>query len=92
MPNKKYFLNIDNCIIMNDVKQIKKEPAEAKTKTKNQLARKIFNKNLYPGSKVSIYTKLSRLEKEGFNEEDENLTAAILDILEVDKEELIKEF
>lgn len=92
MSTKKKFLDIDNCIIIHDVKQIKKEPAQKKIKTKNQLARQLFKLKLVEGSKISIYTKLSRYEKEGFKNEDTELTKALLEVLEVDKSELIKEF
>lgn len=84
------YLDIDNCIIIHDVKQIKKEPAKPKIKTKNKLAKELFKKNDLKGSKISIYTKLSRAEKDGFKQEDNDLINAILSILEVDKEELIK--
>lgn len=86
----KRFLDIDNCIIIHDVKQIKKEPAEAKIKTKNKLARLLFKNKSLAGSKISIYTKLSRYEKEGFNTEDVELTTAILNVLEVSKDELVR--
>lgn len=85
--NLKY--NVDNCIILHDVKQIKKEPPEKKIKTKRQLSKQIFKKKLYEGSEVSIYTKLSRYEKNGFRTEDKELTEAILKVLEVDKKDLI---
>lgn len=86
------FLDIDNCIIINDVKQIKKIPAEAKIKTKRRLAKKLVKLKLYSGTDVSIYTKLSRYEKEGFKNKDTELVEAILKVLEVDESELIKEF
>ena len=90
MGNKK-FLDIDNCIIINDVKQISKSPAGKKIKTKRQLSKKIVKDKLLPGTEVSIYTKLSRAEKDGFKTEDKELVNAILEILEVSKKELIKE-
>ncbi len=86
------FLDIDNCIIIHDVKQIQKSPAQAKTKTKRQLAKKLAKSKTVKGTEISIYTKLSRYEKEGFKTEDKELTLAILEKLEVSKEELIKEF
>lgn len=91
MGKKKYFLDVDNAIILHDVKQIKKEPAEAKIKTKNQLAKKLFKLKTLEGSEVSIYTKLSRYEKEGFFSKDEALVSALLSVLEVEENELVKE-
>jgi hypothetical protein len=90
MNKERQYLDIDNAIIIHDVKQIKKEPAEKKIKTKRQLAKKLAKKKLYEGSEVSIYTKLSRYEKDGFSTEDLELTSALLKVLEVTKEELIK--
>ena len=84
------FLDIDNCIIIHDVKQIKKEPAEAKIKTKNKLAKEIHKRKALSGSKISIYTKLSRAEKDGFKQEDNDLIEALLSVLEVDRTELVK--
>lgn len=92
MEKIKKFLDIDNCIIIHDVKQIKKEPAEKKIKTKRQLAKQLVKNKLYEGTEVSIYTKLSRYEKDGFIAEDQELTKALLKTLEVDKDELIKSF
>lgn len=85
------YLDVDNCIIIHDVKQIKKTPEEAKIKTKRRLAKKLAKLKLVEGTDVSIYTKLSRYEKEGFKTEDTELTTAILKVLEVEKSELIRE-
>lgn len=86
----KRFLNIDNCIIFHDLKQIKKEPPESKIKTKNKLAKKMFDLGLFEGTKISIYTRLSRYEKEGYYNEPTSFIEAILKILEVKKTELVK--
>ena len=83
------FLDIDNAIIIHDVKQIKKIPAQAKIKTKNQLSKKLLKNKDIEGTKVSIYTKLSRAEKDGFKNEDVDLVNAILKVLEVSREELV---
>jgi hypothetical protein len=91
MAKTKNYLDIDNCIIIHDVKQIKKEPSEKKIKTKRQLSKQLVKRKLLEGSEVSIYTKLSRAEKDGFKTEDKKLTEALLKILEVDRSELIKE-
>jgi len=92
MELRKKYLNIDNCIIIHDVKQIKKEPPQKKIKTKRQLSKAIFRSKILSDSESSIYTKLYRYEKEGFKSEDKPIIEAILTILEVEKEELIKKF
>lgn len=88
---QRYFLDVDNCIILHDVKQIKKEPPQKKIKTKRQLAKLLVKKKLVEGSEVSIYTKLSRYEKDGFLTEDKELTGALLKVLEVETSDLVKE-
>lgn len=90
MAKQRYYLDIDNCIIIHDVKQIKKEPAEPKIKTKNQLAKKLVKSGLVDGTKVSIYTKLSRAEKDGYITEDKILVEALLKTLEVTRKDLVK--
>lgn len=90
MPKK--YLDIDNCIIINDSKRIQLEPAEKKTKTKNQLAKKIFKEKLMKdSSESSIYTKLYRYEKEGYINEPTDLIEAVLKLLIVSRDDLIKE-
>ena len=84
------FLDIDNCIIIHDVKQIKKEPAEKKIKTKRQLSKQLSKKKILSGSEIAIYNRLYRAEKDGFKEEDKELIDVLLSILEVDKDELVK--
>lgn len=86
-----HFLDIDNCIILSDSRKIQKEPAEKKTKTKRQLSKLIFKKKLMPGSESSIYTKLYRAENDGFVKEPTELIDAILKILIVSREDMIKE-
>lgn len=86
------YLNVDNCIILNDSKRITSEPAEKKTKTKRQLSKQIHKKGLMPGStESSIYTKLWRFEKEGFTKEPTELIDAVLKVLIVSRADLIKE-
>lgn len=87
-----HYLNIDNCILFHDVKQIRKEPAAAKIKTKNKLAKLLLKKDLIEGTYLSVYTKLYRLELQGFSKPVDELVSALLTILEVDKDELVKEF
>lgn len=87
---ERYKLDIDNCIIIHDVKQIRKIPAEKKIKTKNQLSRVLHKTGKIEGSKISIYTKLSRYEKEGFTAYPEKLIELLLETLEVDKDDLVK--
>lgn len=85
------FLDIDNCIIINDAKRIQQEPAQKKTKTKRQLSKQIDKLDLMPGStESSIYTKLWRYEKEGYANEPTDLIAAVLKVLLVSRDELIK--
>lgn len=87
MSNRKY-LDIDNSIIIHDVKQIKKHPCGTKIKTKNQLSKILFKRKDVEGTKISIYTKLSRYEKDGFSKECE-LIAPLLKVLEVEEKELV---
>ena len=85
------YLDIDNCIILNDVKRIKEEPAQRKTKTKRQLSKQILKLKLMPDStESSIYTKLWRFEKEGYTKEPTDLIEAVLKVLNVSKDDLIK--
>lgn len=85
------FLDIDNCIILNDAKKIQEEPAQKKTKTKRQLSKQIFKLKLMSDStESSIYTKLWRFEREGFTTEPTDLITAILKVLDVKKEDLVK--
>ena len=89
----KKFLDIDNCIIINDAERIQREPAEKKTKTKRQLSKQIFKLKLMSDStESSIYTKLWRFEKEGYAKEPTDLIDAILKVLIVSRADLIKEF
>lgn len=85
-------LDIDKCIMMHDLKQIKKEPAKKKIKTKRQLSIQIVKNKLLEGTQISIYTKLSRYERDGFKNEDKELTKAILSILEVERSDLVVKF
>jgi hypothetical protein len=87
---EKIYLDIENAIIIHDVKQIKKEPAQKKIKTKNQLAKKIHKLKLIEGSEESIYTKIWRSETEGYKQEPKELITALLKVLEVDMNELVK--
>ena len=84
------YLDIDNCIMNHDLKQIKKDPPGKKIKTKRKLSIQIVKDGKVEGTQSSIYTKLSRYEKNGFNKEDEKLIKAILCVLEVDRDDLIK--
>lgn len=85
------FLDIDNCIIINDAKRIQQEPAQKKTKTKRQLAKQIVKLDLLPNnSESSIYTKLWRYEKEGYANEPTDLINAVLQLLMVSRADLIK--
>lgn len=89
---KRMYLNLDNAIIIHDVKQIKKEPAQSKIKTKNKLSKIIAKKNPNLGSDISVYHKMVRYEKGGFSSPKTNgLVIALLDYLEVSEEELIIE-
>ena len=87
-----HYLNIDNCILFHDVKQIKKEPAAAKIRTRNKLAKLLLKKELLDGTYISVYTKLYRLENQGFSKPVDEIIAALLTVLEVDRDELVKEF
>ena len=85
------FLDVDNCIIINDAKRIQQEPAQKKTKTKRQLAKQIDKLNLIPeSSETSIYTKLWRYEKEGYSNEPTELIDAVLKVLMVSRADLVK--
>ncbi|AGF91634.1 hypothetical protein Phi47:1_gp36 [Cellulophaga phage phi47:1] len=84
------FLNIDECILIHDLKQVKKEPPMAKIKTKNKLAIKLI-KNGVELSKTALYSRLSRYEKDGYDEASDYIANEVLKILEVTNEELIKE-
>lgn len=96
-------LDIDNCIIKSDVSKIKKEPPLKKIKTKRRLSKEIDKKKLIKGATESaIYTKLWRLEKDGYEAEKEptDIIEAILEVLnsgldeqdeKVSKSDLIKE-
>jgi len=85
------YLNIDNCIILSDVKKIEQESAAKKTKTRRQLSKQIFKAKLMDdSSESSIYTKLYRFEREGYTKEPTDLIDAILKILNVSRVDLIK--
>lgn len=86
---RKYY-KIEDCITLHDVKQIQKEPPGKKIKTMNQLARRLAKLKSINGTVAAIYSKLSRYQSKGFENEDENLTKGLLKVLEVKKEELIK--
>jgi hypothetical protein len=89
---KKFILDVDNCIILNDVKTIRQEKQDKKVKTKRQLAKRIVKEKLLPGvTDSSIYTKIYRLEKDGFDEKPVEIIEAILKILDVDEVDLVKE-
>jgi hypothetical protein len=85
----KNVLDIDNCIMIHDLKQIKKEPPGKKIKSKRQLAKKILKKKLLKGSESSIYTKLWRNEKDGFVTRPDELIDAVLNILEIEEKQLV---
>ena len=88
----KKYLDIDNCIIIHNMKQIKKTPVfQKKIKSKRQLAKKIHNNQDMKETYWCIYMKISRAEKTGVKPEDKELIAAILKNLEVNEKELIKE-
>jgi len=85
------YLDIDNCIILNDVKKIQEESDCKKTKTKRQLSKQILKAKLMDDStESSIYTKLWRFEKEGYTKEPTDLIDAILKILKVSRADLVK--
>lgn len=85
------YLNIDNCIILSDVKKIEQESVAKKTKTRRQLSKQIFKAKLMDdSSESSIYTKLYRFEREGYTKEPTDLIDAILKILNVSRVDLIK--
>jgi hypothetical protein len=86
----KTFLDIDNCIILNDVKAIKEEPPKKKIKTKRQLSKQILKKKLVEGSESAIYTKLWRFEKDGYTKEPTDIIHAVLKILDVSRDDLVK--
>tara|TARA_B100000953_G_C18034140_1_gene423815 strand:+ start:60 stop:338 length:279 start_codon:yes stop_codon:yes gene_type:complete len=88
MKESKDSLDINNCIIIHDVKQIQKEPAEEKIKTLRGLSKKIRKEKLLEGSQSSIYTKLYRAQQ-GFSKEPTDLIDVILKVLEVDRDQLI---
>jgi len=89
---KDSYLDLDNCITLHDVEQIKKELIHPKIKTINKLTRLLLKKKLIEGSVSSVYSKLYRYEKEGFNKEDNsNLIKAILKVLDVEEKDLVKE-
>jgi hypothetical protein len=86
------YLDIDNCIILNDSKRIVAEPAEKKTKTKRQLAKQIHKKGLIPNAtESSIYTRLWRFEKEGYVKQPDDLIDAVLKVLLVSSVDLLKQ-
>ena len=83
------YLDLDNSIIIHDVKQIKKEPPMSKIKTKNRLAKILFNKFPELGSETSIYHKMVRYEKNGLTSYESNdLISKIKEVLEVSEKEL----
>lgn len=88
----KQYLDIDNCIVEHDVKQIKKEPAGKKIKTKNQLAKILVKRQLIQGTESAVYHRMYRFENDGFATAPQDLIDAILKVLEVDKSDLIKSF
>lgn len=62
-------LDIDNCIIKGDVIRIQLEPPVNKIKTKWNLSKILSKKKLFKSlSHTALYTKLYRLEREGFEE------------------------
>lgn len=85
-------LNVDNCIMIHDLKQIRKEPPEKKIKTKRQLSKKMHKLKVIEGSESSIYTKLWRNEREGFIVEPKELINSILKVLEVSESDLVENF
>ena len=86
------YLDIDNCIILNDSKRIVAEPVEKKTKTKRQLAKQIHKKGLIPNAtESSIYTRLWRFEKEGYVKQPDDLIDAVLKVLLVSSVDLLKQ-
>lgn len=85
------YLNIDNCIILSDVKKIENESTAKKTKTRRQLSKQIFKAKLMDdSSESSIYTKLYRFEREGYSKEPTDLINAVLKILNVSRVDLLK--
>ena len=89
---KKFKLNVDDCIILNDAKIIREEKEEKKIRTKRQLAKRLVKEKLVPSvTDSSIYTKIYRLEKDGFDEKPVDIIAAILKVLDVDESDLVKE-
>lgn len=85
-----YYLDIDNAIIIHDVKQIKKEPAQEKIKTMHKLSKKMKSENVIDGSKISIYTKLHTAQRTGYVKKPIELIEAVLKVLEVNENELVK--
>lgn len=87
----KKIMNVDTCIMMHDMKQIQKEPPQAKIKTKRKLSILLAKRKDLNSSQKAIYTQLYRAEIDGFKIEDKNLVNAVLKTLEVTREELITE-
>lgn len=84
------FLKVDDAITLHDVKQIQKEPAQAKIKTIRKLSKLIAAKKKN-ASEVAIYTKLKRAESNGAVNIDEELISSVLSVLEVTREQLVQE-
>jgi len=84
------FLKVDDAITLHDVKQIQKEPAQAKIKTIRKLS-KLMAAKKKNASEVAIYTKLKRAESNGVVNIDEELISSVLSVLEVTREQLVQE-
>ncbi len=89
-------LNLDNCIILTDVKKIQKEPPLPKIKTLRRLVKAIHKKKLIKDvSEPALYHRIYKIVNEGFSSIDEKqyLINAILAVLNegLSKDEVVTE-
>lgn len=95
MAKNTHYLALSDCITISDAEIIRQEKKDKrgnpikKTKTLNRLAREMV-KGDKVNSHSAIYTKMYRLEREGFQEEPKELVKKIMKALDVSREELIK--
>lgn len=88
----KRYLKISDCIILSDSKKIKNDQQSETINTTRRLSQEMFKRGMMLGSsQPAIYTKLWRLEKFGFKWEPREVIDDVLKVLDVSKDELIKE-
>ena len=81
-------LDIENGIILHDVKQIRKEPPQPKIKNIFKLCKAIKKKKLSNLSDNALNAKIYRINGKKYDEKDEELVTIILKVLEIDRKDL----